>query len=297
MRAVAMLALALLLTGTFAISVNAELRERFFTWVVTRYHEYSEFGSAERINYQSLPAEEREKTDGMTEELDMEQMNRYAAAFIPEGFVLSEKQLSSRTVRRMYVDADDNAIHTGTSVSNSAGYNTEDVEEIQTIRLFGREAFMWERLGTFFVVFQLDGFRCHVIADSIGFDATLKIAESMTRYEETEQADADKPTTKRYGELAGMRPTYVPEDLVLWRSHIYSTGADYNYRDETVTEVDVLIRAAEEGIAGGSSNGEAFQWAGSGYVTAEYNGYGILIDGNAGADEAQKMAQSMMNAE
>lgn len=173
MRYAAMFVLVLLLSGAIVLTANAELRERFFSWVAEISNGYVNFTiTRTETGYEAL------SEDGLDE-----RQKSYSPTFIPEGFALTEEINISRMLMKKYTDADDRYI---LLKMNAAGKDTilaADAEgaEIETIRLFDEEAYAWVTGDNFaFVVWQQDEFQCSIMTQ-LDKDTAIKIAGSVQR--------------------------------------------------------------------------------------------------------------------
>jgi hypothetical protein len=287
--------LTLLVGGSVALTVSAEFRATFLGWVITEYPEFSAIGTEEYMPFPDDEPEGERPTLDRTREESIREYARYAPSYIPEGYALSSAHYSMGYCSREYVGANEE-LDINVAVEEQEGnhmYNTED-SELTTITLFGEDAFIWERLGSTFVVFTFDGRRCHVIAYHLDMDTAIKVAQSMQKYDSMEQADADKPKTAEFAKLENTMPGYVPDFLSIDMIDIGGENLSLVYHD--IFNNDASVTASP--IPGESAQppSEIFPLRGSMgvYFTWDYGGYRYLVDGGIDDREMQKMAWSMI---
>jgi hypothetical protein len=165
LRTAAMFALALLLTGTVAISVNAELREKLFDWFVETFPQYSDF---------------RVSTDVPLTEESFDKLALYEPTYIPDGF--SEFSIGDMDTM-VYFDYSSNddgsllSIMGRLPTGGAVGMNTEGVE-IEKTSFQGEEAYYWEKDGIAYYTFILDGYH-FTITGPLARSEIYKIAENI----------------------------------------------------------------------------------------------------------------------
>jgi len=292
MRYAATFTLVLLLSGVITLSVNAELREKFFNWVITTYQEFSAFGK-EPYSNSFLDPSEIQMSDHAAIAEESDNLASYAMEFIPDGFYLTEQDVSTNNTKRRYTNPDGHEIVVIVSEPDGTHlFDTED-SEIQTITLFGQDAFLWQRRVTF-LVFQMDGLLCGIMSDlNLGIDTAIEIAQSMKRYESTKQADGDKPVDQLLSEIMRMRPKYVPQEMSLTSFSIDVNHASYFYTDEYGLETAVYVQRTD-GASGETEVSGFTEWPVNGYFqTWNYGNYKCMINSNINAEKTKKMALSM----
>lgn len=296
MRYAAMFTLVLLLSGAITLSVNAELRAKFFNWIITTYQEFSSFGAVPYSRGTPIDPSEIQMFDHASIAAETENIASYAPEWIPDGFYLVEEiAIPSTYSKRTYLNSDDMQITFGLADPNHGhGFDTED-SEIQTIELFGQDAFLWQRRGSTFIIFQFDGYLSYVIAE-LEIDSTLRIAGSVKKYEGLHQADSNKPISPMLSEMIQMRPKDVSQTMSLTDFRIDVNLASYHYMNEYGLDTAIYIQRDEE--ASGKTEISGFtEWRGLGaFVTWDYGNYKCVVDGsNSGmtVEEAKEIALSM----
>jgi hypothetical protein len=149
-----------------AISVNAELRESVFRWIVETFPQFSKF---------SLQA------DQSTEEPSYEELLLYKPTFIPDGYVEVPIDNFPPDVYYIYEDDEGNILAIIGCVPGSGpiSLNTEGVSpEITTFR--GEEAFYWNKDGITYLSLVIDGYQFS-ISGQISRDIIVNIAENIKR--------------------------------------------------------------------------------------------------------------------
>lgn len=168
-RRVAMVALVILITLTATLAVNAGIRARFFEWVRNTFPLFTEFGAAHPAN---MPDEDAYTT-----------LLLLRPHYIPDGFNLfGEPFYSPSSVVRTYINDEGNMITFMAIIPDGTltGFDTEGaiVEEVEFL---SQTAFIWERQGITYFIWQQYGFECSLIAH-LPKNTVFMIAESVKTY-------------------------------------------------------------------------------------------------------------------
>lgn len=164
---IAIFAVATLLTFATAISVNAEWRGRFFSWVRNTFESFTEFGA---LNTH----------ESVMEDYDEGTFISLTLGYVPDGFSLTgEPLLTPVMVSYDYVDEAGRTIGVlcRAATDSLAAYDTEGaiVEEIE---YKGYTAYTWQNKGLVYLVWQQDGYTCSVVSD-LTKNSVFKVADSV----------------------------------------------------------------------------------------------------------------------
>jgi len=168
-RRAAMVALIIIIAFAATLTVSAELRERFFEWVRNTFPQYTEFGAA--------------YPPGVIDVEAYAELLLMRPHYIPEGFqLLGEPFYSPTSVLRTYIDASGNTITFMAAIPDGtlAGFDTEDAT-VYEIEFLGQPAFIWERQGITYFIWQQYGLECSLIAN-LSTDVLINIADSVQLY-------------------------------------------------------------------------------------------------------------------
>lgn len=298
MRYVAIFALVLLLSGAITLSVNAELRGKFFNWVVTTYDEFSSFGNKSYLNDFIHSSEIRENLfEHAAYAKQVDELASYAPENIPDGFYLAgERTLGTAGAIKEYIDSDGKRIrfYIG-DPQNTPLYDTED-SEIKTITLFGQDAFVWERRVAF-IVFQIDGFACDIITD-LDTDAAVQIAQSVKHYENRQSAINNRPIYPQLGQMIQLQPAFVPDNLSLTSFYLGVDMTVYEYSNEypnDFNDMTVYIKRVSDTERNDNIISELTEWETSRgiYLTWDYGDFKCMISEGRDIEEMKRVAESM----
>jgi hypothetical protein len=132
--------ISIIFLGTVTLSASAELRERFFDWVITTYEKYSSFGITSAED-DALP--------------DLSRL-RVFYAYLPEGFVYKEESINNASYQVVYENQDNEQLILTITPPNVAEQEPS------------AESIIWEELG-----FSLS------LRTGLDYQTALKIAENM----------------------------------------------------------------------------------------------------------------------
>jgi len=161
-RAVAAILVAAMLFAA-TITANAELRARFFRWLIETFPAFSQFsvGSSE------------------ADELNFDTLKNIKIGYIPDGFVLADVFEADPMIVYSYQNAAGNTISINADLPTGSpiSFDTEDAE-IHQIVLGDQTAYWWEKGNTCFLVWQKDGFSLNLVGE-ISYEEAVKIAEKI----------------------------------------------------------------------------------------------------------------------
>ena len=165
-RYAAMISIAIIITFSATLAVNADLRAKFFHWVVQTFKEYSSF-----------------TTDVTQEEIDeMEPVDfsQYEVHYIPEGFELKERNVLHSSVTFDYYNELNETIYIligqGSMTVNS---DTENAT-INEITYKDNPAYWWTKEGITHLIWQQDNVLCKITAHQT-IEETMKIADNIKK--------------------------------------------------------------------------------------------------------------------
>lgn len=162
-RAVAAILVAAMLFAA-AVTANAELRARFFRWLIETFPAFSQFsvvGSPE------------------ADELSFDTLKNIKIGYIPDGFVLTDVFEADPMIVYSYQNADGNTISINADLSTGSpiSFDTEGAE-IHQIVLSDQTAYRWEKGNTCFLIWQKDGFSLNLVGE-ISYEEAVKIAKKI----------------------------------------------------------------------------------------------------------------------
>jgi hypothetical protein len=156
--------IGIILCGTITLAVSAEIREKFFSWVISTYERYSSFEITTVAGNGSVI------TDISQLEIDLE--------YIPDGFELLNTTETATRKGIRYLDANEVRISITAALPDvSTDMNTEDVT-IEDILVGEYEAKRWRKNDTEFIVWEQQGYMLSLITE-LDSETALKIAESV----------------------------------------------------------------------------------------------------------------------
>jgi len=162
-RAVAIILVAAMIFAA-TITANAELRARFFRWLIETFPAFSQFSAID------VP---------QANELSFDTLKNIKIEYIPDGFVLTDVFEADPMIVYSYQDAAGNTLSINADLSTGSPtlFDMEDTE-IHQIVLNGQTAYWWEKENTCFLVWQKDGFSLNLVG-KISYEEAIKIAEKI----------------------------------------------------------------------------------------------------------------------
>lgn len=163
-KRVAVFILVCAISFSTAIAANAELRERFFHWVIDTFPQFSIF--------MSHSSEMKDNKDALQE---------LTVRYTPDGFKLADTHELHGMLIYDYLD-DDKRLTIKFLLSNSGKrsyYDTEDAE-VREFILKDSTAYTWQKGELTYLIWSQDNIECHVIAQ-LSYEEVLKIAENIKK--------------------------------------------------------------------------------------------------------------------
>lgn len=163
-RQAAIILLALGLTFSTAMVVNADFREWILEWVVETFPEFTRFHLYE------------EKIDGM----QFVELSSYDIGYIPEGFYLLEKSERSSMIVYRYVKGENEKITISIKkLAVGSSFNTEEAN-LETISFGDSTAFCWNKGGKEYMVWKDGGAYFSIVSTSERREV-IKIAKKIKK--------------------------------------------------------------------------------------------------------------------
>ena len=164
-KRVAVFILVCILSFSAVLMVNAEVRERFFDWVIEVFEKFSIF----------IP-------QNIDEDNNSVDLTSLKINYIPTGFKLVDIHKGHNMLIYNYL-ADSNEefdIKLFTSSGeNKSYYDTEGIE-IEEIIFKGSQAYIWQTNEITYLIWYQDGVECHILGN-LDKDEILKVAESISK--------------------------------------------------------------------------------------------------------------------
>ena len=169
LKRAAVVFLSIIVTGTFVLTASASLRERFFTWVISVYEKYTDFGADAASPDISLSFEELTQT-----------LASYAPFYLPEGFEMASENANEAYCNRQYFKGEGEYINCKITLAQGELYLDTEGAIVSTIAINNKEAFIWHNKEISFVTFTVNDLRC-VITSTLDMEETIKIAKSVKK--------------------------------------------------------------------------------------------------------------------
>ena len=165
-RYAAIILLVMTVTFSATLAVNADLRAKFFHWVVQTFKEYSSF-----------------TTDVTQEEIDEMKpvdFSQYEVHYIPEGFELKERNVFHNSISYYYIGQNEESIliliESRDTIINS---DTENAT-INEITYKDNPAYWWTKEEITHLIWQQDNMLCKITAHQT-IEETMKIADNIKK--------------------------------------------------------------------------------------------------------------------
>ena len=155
---------AAILSFAMTITVNAELREKFISWLVDTFPLFSQFTSVGEVQ---------------PNQSDFERLKNIKLDYVPIGFTLIDNFEIDPMVTYRYENSLGNFLSINASLSTGSPILT-DTEGIQINEvIFNKQlAYWWEKNGLCYFVWQQDGFELNIVGQ-ISYEEVVKIAENI----------------------------------------------------------------------------------------------------------------------
>lgn len=164
MKRVAIFALICAISFSTALVANAELRERFFNWVVKTFPQFSIF----------IP-----QSAEITTEQNNISLADFNIGYVPEGFELFQKTEMRSMVTYEYINPQGNDILIVIATNTRFYSDTED-GQISEVSFKNGIAFYWERNAIAHLIWQQDGVSCKITA-ALDLEEAFKVAENIKK--------------------------------------------------------------------------------------------------------------------
>lgn len=156
--------IAAILSFAMTLTVSAELRERFVSWLVETFPLFSQFTSVSEVQ---------------PNQSDFERLRNMRLDYIPNGFVLIDNFEADPMVTYRYEDLSGNFLSINASLSTGSPVlaDTEGVNP-QKIIFNNQIAYWWEKDDLCYFIWQQDVFELNIIGQ-ISYENVIKIAENI----------------------------------------------------------------------------------------------------------------------
>jgi len=156
--------IAAILSFAMTITVNAELREKFISWLVETFPLFSQFTSVGEVQ---------------PNESDFERLKDMKLDYVPTGFTLIDNFEIDPMVTYRYENSLGDFLSINVSLSTGSPILT-DTEGIQINEvIFNKQfAYWWEKNGLCYFIWQQDGFELNIVGQ-ISYEEAIKIAENI----------------------------------------------------------------------------------------------------------------------
>ena len=160
-KRVAIVILVCVISFSSVLIANAQLRERFFGWLVETFPQFSVF----------VPR------DVESEQIDVD-LNTFVIGYLPDGFVLQDKAEMRTMVVFQYADSDGRTISIQLDKSNGRLFKDTEDSTLNEFPFKDNTAIWWERDGLIHFVWQQNFITGNITAD-LSIEEIIKIAESV----------------------------------------------------------------------------------------------------------------------
>lgn len=156
--------IAAILSFAMTLTVSAELRERFVSWLVETFPLFSQFTSVSEVQ---------------PNQSDFERLRNMRLDYIPYGFVLIDSFEADPMVTYRYEDLSGNFLSINASLSTGSPVlaDTEGVNP-QNIIFNNQIAYWWEKDDLCYFIWQQDVFELNIVGQ-ISYENAIKIAENI----------------------------------------------------------------------------------------------------------------------
>lgn len=164
-KRVAIFIIVAIVSFSAVLTVNAEMREKVFNWMVEIFEEYSIF----------TPKNNNE--DG-----DIIELASFKINYIPTGFELKYIHKGRSMLIYEYSTEDNQELVISLFSSNGNGksyYDTENAE-IEEFIFKNSQAFTWQTDSLTYLIWHQDGTQCH-ITGNLSKEEILKVAENISK--------------------------------------------------------------------------------------------------------------------
>lgn len=164
-KRVAVFILVCILSFSVCLAVNADVREKFFSWIIETFPEFSIF----------IPQDANNNTKTI-------QLTSLNINYIPVGFELVDTHEGRKMLIYFYSSENNQKFDIKLFASSDGGksyYDTENAE-IKEFIFKGNEAYMWETNKMTYLIWHQDGIECH-ISGNLSKDEVLKVAENILK--------------------------------------------------------------------------------------------------------------------
>ena len=163
-KKVAVLVLVCFLSFSTVLVVNADVREKFFGWVVETFPKFSIF-TPESIE------EDNSSDDSVSFKIN----------YVPEGFQLQDVQVfRNMSVYKYSNDNDELIIHFYSSERKGKSYYDTENVEVEEFVFKDSPALTWQTDKMTYLIWYQDDVECHIYG-SINKEEIFKIAENITK--------------------------------------------------------------------------------------------------------------------
>lgn len=147
-----------------AISVSAELRSRFFNWLVETFPLFSQFSAVNVLD---------------SEQSDFEQLKHIKLNYIPDGFTLTDLFEADPMIVYSYEDQFGKVLSINASIPTGSPiqFDTEGVQ-INEVIFNEQIAYWWEKDGFCYLIWQKNGLELNIVGQ-ISYEEALKILENI----------------------------------------------------------------------------------------------------------------------
>lgn len=162
-KRVAIFVLVCFLGFSTVLAVNAEVREKFFDWIVETFPKFSIF-VPENIN----------------KDIDIIDLKLLRINYVPTGFKLTNINEGNNMLIYNYFSEDDKKLDISFFTSLRKGESFYDTENIEIEEFVFKEsnAYMWQTDKMTYLLWYQDRIECHIVAH-LDKDEVIKIAENI----------------------------------------------------------------------------------------------------------------------
>ena len=156
--------IAAILSFAMTITVNADLREKFISWLVETFPLFSQFTSVGEVQ---------------PNRSDFERLRNMKLNYIPKGFTYISLFEAEPMLVYNYEDSSGKSLSINASLSTGSPIlaDTEDTQ-VSEIIFNGQLAYWWEKDGLCYFIWQQDGFELNIVGQ-ISHEEAMKIAKNI----------------------------------------------------------------------------------------------------------------------
>ena len=164
LRRIGIAIVAAIIAFAMTITASAELRARFFDWLVETFPLFSQFGAASTVEPSSS---------------DFERLQNMKLIYIPSGYTLVDTFEADPMIVYRYEDSSGNilSVNARTPTGSPILFDTENTK-INEIMYNDQTAYWWYRDGICYFIWQQEGFELNIFGQ-VSYEKIIKIADNI----------------------------------------------------------------------------------------------------------------------